>query len=419
MESVERARVGKHFYPIYSHPLLRTKIKEEMCVQRHIARKLRDPRLRGIIDRIASRIVHEGNADNVSKDVKTTLSLINEPFAELNDFFDDIDKLNTVEELLSPHKPPVAVYEYKTSSKLRPFSPCSRSLQLRHPGHNLLTASMPPAVLSLLRRREQQQQLKQLQQQRRLRDEVHNKKNIAPTVESFSQQRDFLLKCTNEPATDVDNTSPFVETRHKSSLSQKKKEKKEQLQPPLSCLFSSNAVPDSLAAAGSRAYSMLPVLFEDSAEVQPHEMDLQSGAAQELLRLHGAKLRSLSPKAFGALDVTMDGNSLVFHRRQQAEPSAMQYTEAQQACKGVIIRNNALRRRVLTAISRPTTLSFDAQRFIDAGATSLGYDWKIQEEASSQKRERKTISFDLPEETYRGRVLSSVIKQPEADLEKL
>ncbi|EKF39449.1 hypothetical protein MOQ_000321 [Trypanosoma cruzi marinkellei] len=412
---VEHVRIGKHVFPLYSHPILRKKLEDEALLEREIERRLQDPQLQLAVSDVVERLLREGVKDEISEEMAE--KYLDEALGRLDDYFDDMTSVGASSAHLSA--------KLTTNDRRRSFLPTVRpppptvrrvlSLK-RHNGAPTASHGMSTQQRGLHAAREHKHHVTP---QRDVNKEVDDDTGSFALV--GLSRRHLFSSCfggvEEEEEKEEGEVSPKNSVERNFSPKSTYRQSEDSEQRRLKMLSSSHsrrgASSEWRNAVRMLFYSMLSLRLEESGGVRLEEMDLRGGS-QRLLRLQGSVLSTLNQKAFGALDVTLDGNSSAIHRRQPAVTSILQWSHAQRAERPIEFGKTALRQKVLNMLARPHQISSMSKKVVRATGTSLNSTWEKMEPSATLGIATGGTQLELPSETGRSRVMAHIIERIKA-----
>ncbi|ORC88693.1 DNA mismatch repair protein MSH2 [Trypanosoma theileri] len=454
MNGVEHVKIGKHIFPLYSHPLLRTRLREEAYVQQQIEEQLRDPRLQQAVNEVVEELFQQDITSELSEE--ETALLMERALARLDRLYQEKEQKRSPSPL-SPLRQGLTssnsnhstlcdgyynhsmdrrnnyYYYYKNNnnnnnnnnSNYTPKSNTVRVLQkiklptrqfspLKENPNRFSSQSTRSVPLPTLRKGQKQHEMSSLRKRKEspLREKVKTNNDIGILYGPLAVPwRRFLPSNLDEE--EEEDKKEQTTTTSQGEEEEEEKEKEEQShESSVSPSPAVQAPPEWRNAVRTIFYSMLSLRLEGGDGVQFEEMDLRSGA-QRLLKLQGAELDSLSHDAFGALDITMDGNSSAIHYRPKVEPSILQCSRMRQAEKAMKLKPNTLRQETISALARSNAISANTtERYPRITGASLKHSWlNNSTPVMTPTPVQGNVSFELPTATYRSRVLGSVVKK--------
>ncbi|KEG11549.1 DNA mismatch repair protein MSH2 [Trypanosoma grayi] len=413
MQPVEHVRIGKHVFPRYSHPLFRSKLHDEAYVQQQIERQLQNPQLQLAVNEAVEQLLRQGVTGSISEE--DTAAYFEKALGSLDVFFaESTSRASTPASVLADQ----VSCTFLNSSPAPAVRPSPPRVRRFFPAPHCSRVALPTGVPSLqlrglepLRKTQLRLPLQKKQQKHDAAESSIDEATPGPVTLTRRQ----LLPCSEVDECDRNEMlSLLPELKHDANKGHKR-------QGPSSLQLTVSAPPEWRDAVRSLFYSMLSLRVEESGGVQPSEMDLRSGA-QGLLRLQGAELTSLNREAFGALDVTLDGNSTAIHCRPKAPPSIFQRSHAQQAERGFQIKPSVLRQRAMKVVVSPSITTCTPKENTGVGGASLKHSWASPSLATVPTLLQGATELELPSTTCRSRVLASILmsqeKQRQAGLGK-
>ncbi|RNF04929.1 putative DNA mismatch repair protein MSH2 [Trypanosoma rangeli] len=404
---VEHIKIGKHVFPIWSHPLLRKNLRDEVLLEQEIEKRLYNPELLHAVNEVVERLLQEGVTGSVSEEMVE--DYLEAALDRLDNYFSDKDPVNT-----SPTPLPNRLATSGNCHNVLPAvrtPPSSVRRVFPSTGHKraILPTHTPPV---------QQQRLRTTcgpkpipAPEKHVKNEADSEMRSLALV-GLSRQRLFPM-CAHwsDEASDDGSMLSFPCKLHAPSPhSQREKGGQQTSKRFPSRQFKSEAPPEWRKAVRSLFYSMLSLRLEESGGVQLEEMDLRGGA-MGLLRLQGCELSALSPQAFGALDVTLDGNSSAIHCRQPAEPSILQRSHIQRAEKPIGVEPSALRGRVMAKLAQSHFISTVEKKCVHATGNLLSHAWGNAESSAALRTTGESGQLQLPSDTTRSRALASILEK--------
>ncbi|PWV10382.1 hypothetical protein C3747_69g204 [Trypanosoma cruzi] len=408
---IEHVRIGKHVFPLCSHPILRKKLEDDALLEREIERRLQDPQLQLAMSDVVERLLKEGVKGGISEEM--TENYLDEALGRIDEHFGDIRTVGTSSANL-PANLTTSDYRRNFLPPVRPLPPTvrrvfslKRCIGTAPAGHGLSI------------------------QQRGLRAAREHKHHVTPQRDvnkevddetgSFAlvglSRRHLFSSCFSgieeeeEEEVDVSPTNSVPRKFSPKSTHRRGDDSEQRRSKTGSSRHSRRGTsPEWRNALRLLFYSMLSLRLEESGGVRLEEMDLR-GRSQGLLRLQGSVLSMLNQEAFGALDVTLDGNSSAIHRRQPAVTSILQWSHAQRAERPIEVGKTALRQKVLNTLARPHQISSMSKKVVRATGTSLNSAWEKMEPSVTLGIATRGTQLELPSETGRSRIMASIMER--------
>ncbi|RNF11012.1 putative DNA mismatch repair protein MSH2 [Trypanosoma conorhini] len=412
---VEHVRIGKHVFPIYSHPLLRRKLKDEALLEQEIERRLHNPRLLHAVNEVVEQLLREGVTGGVSEDM--VADHLEAVLGRLDNYFSDSEPAGTAPP--PPNRPPPGDNRPDVLPAVRlPPPPPPPSFSVRRVFSSTSRDRATPSAQAPSTQQRGPQAAREPQRaltaERDAEEDADGELGPLALV-GLSRRHLFPSHAARaEEACEVDPLPSFLPESSAASprpRGGKGEQQKPKLHPPRQC--SREAPPEWRSAVRSLFYSLLSLHLQESGGVRPEEMDLRGGAPGPL-RLQGSELSALSPQAFRALDVTLDGNSSAIHCRRPPAPSILQRSHAQRAKMPMGAEPTALRRRVMATLAQSQPTTCVEKRRLPATGASLGHAWGGVEPSASLRPAGGSGQLDLPGDTTRSRVLASILENIDA-----
>ncbi|KAH9597204.1 hypothetical protein LSM04_005233 [Trypanosoma melophagium] len=459
MDGVEHVKIGKHIFPLYSHPLVRAKLQEEAYVEQRIKEQLRNPRLQLAVNEVVEELLKQSITGDVSEE--DTAKYIEEALTRLDVFYQAREERKYPTSPSPPQQGLTSSHNNNNNNNKKKkkkndsagttlYNSDNNSNERKtNMGHTTLRdntvkvvqkITIPPKprlapivernnrTLSHLNRSHPLPKLRNIRKQQQQKEQgiisLHKPKEVELDEKMQGNDVGILYGPVAVPwrrflPSDMerDDRSEHLTTSSQREEDEKEEEREKQefkqeqeeisVSPPP---VVKQVPPEWRNAVRSLFYSMISLRVEECGGVQFQEMDLRS-SAQRLLKLQGAELDSLSQDAFGALDITMDGNSSAIHCRPKVAPSIIQSSRIQQAEKAMKLKPSTLRLQTISALTQSNANSSSSEGYIRVAGASLKHPWldnSVLLTAATPVESKN--QFELPSATYRSRILGSVLE---------
>ncbi|EAN79529.1 uncharacterized protein TEOVI_000486500 [Trypanosoma equiperdum] len=390
-QNVKQVQVGKHSFPLYSHPAIRETAGTEAYVERVVQKHQNSPRVRNSVNYVARKLRQIGAMKTLNPEehqVGEETSCAKSARTDRKHSYSPSPFEGRIPAALKSAKRNSEVCKTPMGKLQAPCSPTVCGYPLPYPrslSHNLFNV-------------------------------IQDTRRKGKTNTEQSELKNEGDPLTLSPIVPKVDTSPATESKGRRREEKPLAHEGQLLKHKLDVwrdLFLASAAQQLAASghprsrrddAGNVFYSNISCYLKEGCIVKSEDTDLRTGP-RDHLRVQGAYLSHLAPEAFANLHVTLDGNTFVLRNVQRTSPTIKQISEELCEERGIRLLPTAMQKKVAYLVSQVSTSTKERAGTISGKKGLATSKWK---HTNSLQTCKHSLNMELPEVTYRSRVLSTI-----------